>query len=244
MGLRRTTPPYRLNGAQPGRGGVDLVRDGVLAAVAAVLGPAFAEPLVDVVCERVRGEVGGGQDGHVVGMVVVSEMLLALSQHGVSPADQTDCARRLLRLREDLGGGGWAHEQHQSIAEAADIVTARTMARVMARGLGFSSTQQTKIATAVSEVATNIFFYARPGLVRFSSLGRPRQGMCVVAEDRGPGIADLGPILDGTYTSKTGLGLGLRGCMQLMDEVVFERPDDGGTRVRMIKYLGAGAEAS
>ena len=40
--------------------------------------------------------------------------------------------------------------------------------------------------------------------------------------DRGPGILDLKRILNGTYKSKTGMGLGIVGARRLMDGFLIE----------------------
>ena len=73
-----------------------------------------------------------------------------------------------------------------------DIVTARQAGHQMARGLGFSLTDVTMIATAISEVARNITSYAGRGAVRVAvQLREGREALVVRAEDEGPGIADV-----------------------------------------------------
>src|ERR1043166_5214346 len=92
-----------------------------------------------------------------------------------------------------------------------DVVAARRTARDIAARLGFDANDQTRMATAVSEIARNAFHYAGGGEVEFwfdSDSGRYE----VRVLDSGPGIADLKKILGGTYRSKTGMGMGIVGA--------------------------------
>lgn len=125
-----------------------------------------------------------------------------------------------------------------AIAAEDDVVRARQIARTIAGALGYAGQDQTRIATAVSEVARNAFMYARGGRVRFAVDRTAAQpAFEIVVEDRGPGIADLAAVLDGSYVSSTGMGLGLRGVRRLMDDCVIESAPGTGTRVTMSKLL-------
>ncbi len=125
-----------------------------------------------------------------------------------------------------------------AIAAEDDVVRARQMARTIAGGLGFLGQDQTRIATAVSEIARNAFMYAGGGRVRFAVETKGQRPFLEVAvEDSGPGIADLQTVLDGTYVSPSGMGLGLRGARRLMDEAVIESSPGAGTKVVMRKLL-------
>ncbi len=109
-----------------------------------------------------------------------------------------------------------------------DVVSARRRARQLARGLGFDTQDQTRIATAVSEIARNAFTYAGGGNVDFLVEGRTSPQLFVVrVRDDGPGIGDLRGILDGTYRSTTGMGLGLTGARRLMDQFDIESSGQG-----------------
>ncbi|MBE2315568.1 ATP-binding protein [Solirubrobacter sp. CPCC 204708] len=112
------------------------------------------------------------------------------------------------------------------------VVTARQRARDVAELLGFDRLEQTRIATAVSELARNAHRYAGGGEVRISC---GANAMRVEVVDAGPGIPNLEEVLRGDYTSATGLGRGLVGVRQLMDE--FEIEAARGTRVRVAKRL-------
>src|SRR5256885_16892828 len=98
-----------------------------------------------------------------------------------------------------------------------DVVAARQRARQIAGLLGFDSQDQTRIATAVSEIARNAVGYGGGGRIDFSVEGQTRpQIFTIRVRDRGPGIAELDTILSGRYQSSTGMGLGIVGAKRLM----------------------------
>jgi serine/threonine-protein kinase RsbT len=117
-----------------------------------------------------------------------------------------------------------------------DIVKARNEARDVARRLGFSTVDQVKIATVVSELTRNIVSYAGTGTLTTRTLRGPEGGLEIVATDSGPGIRDLDQILGGTYVSKTGMGLGLLGSKRVMDDFSVTTGSHG-TRVVVKKRL-------
>lgn len=123
------------------------------------------------------------------------------------------------------------------IQDENGIVDARTRARDLAAQLGFRSTDQYKIATAVSELSRNIFRYAGRGKVRFGPVTSPRAGIFVIAKDEGPGIPNLPLVLSTTYRSTTGLGRGLQGCKKIVDEFDVDTAVGKGTTVTLRKYL-------
>ena len=118
-----------------------------------------------------------------------------------------------------------------------DVVDARQRARQVAALLGFESQDQTRIATAVSEIARNAFRYAAGGEVEFSIEGeRPPQLLAIRIQDRGQGIAGLDRVLRGDYRSTTGMGLGIVGARRLMDRFDV-RTGGQGTTVTLHKLL-------
>ncbi len=119
-----------------------------------------------------------------------------------------------------------------------DIVIARQSGRAIARELGFSIVDQSRIATSISELARNIFLYAGKGTVHIRPLdNNGKLGIEIVAEDRGPGIRDTKlAILDGFSTSN-GLGMGLPGTQRLMDEFQLNSEPGVGTTVVVRKWL-------
>ena len=126
-----------------------------------------------------------------------------------------------------------------TIASEADIVAARQMARMMAVRLGFGPVDQSRIATAVSELARNIVRYADGGAgrVEIRELDGPQAtGIEIVVEDDGPGIADTRLAMEPGYTSGRGMGLGLSGTKRLMDEMRLESRVGVGTTVTVVKW--------
>jgi signal transduction histidine kinase/CheY-like chemotaxis protein len=125
-----------------------------------------------------------------------------------------------------------------NIAREQDVVNARQRARQVAELLGFDGQGQTRIATAVSEIARNAFRYAGGGRVEFAVEGRSApQLLLITVRDRGPGIAELPRILQGDYRSRTGMGLGLIGAKRLMDAFDVESSPGEGTVVSLRKVV-------
>ena len=118
----------------------------------------------------------------------------------------------------------------------ADIVVARQRVRELAAKLGFSGTDLTIIATAVSEVARNIVRFADVGDVAVELLEEPRPGLRIVCRDTGPGIADVDRALTDGFSTYHGLGLGLPGARRLMDEFAVLSELGRGTTVTMTKW--------
>ena len=123
-----------------------------------------------------------------------------------------------------------------------DIVAARKAGHQLALDLGFSLTDVTMIATAISEIARNITSYAGRGEVRVAVADREgRKALVVRAEDDGPGIADIERAMEDGYSTGRGLGLGLPGARRLMDRLIVESALGRGTVVEMWKWVPARA---
>ena len=125
-----------------------------------------------------------------------------------------------------------------------DIVLVRKRTRRVAELLGFDRQDQTRITTAVSELARNAFEYAGGGRAEF----RVRDDTAapffeITISDKGPGIADLDAVLSGSHTSEKGMGVGLRGARRLMDAFHIESHPGLGTTVRILKSLPPRAPA-
>jgi signal transduction histidine kinase/CheY-like chemotaxis protein len=119
-----------------------------------------------------------------------------------------------------------------------DVVLARQRARQIAERIGFEPQDQTRIATAVSEIARNAFTYAGGGRVEFALEGATApQVLAVVVADDGPGIAELPAILGGQYRSATGMGVGMLGARRLMDQFEVASEPGRGTRIVLRKLL-------
>lgn len=126
-----------------------------------------------------------------------------------------------------------------AIESDADTVTARQAGRDMALRLGFTRTDATFVATAISEIARNITVHAGAGEIVVGELSEDgRTGLVVIARDEGPGIADVAAVMRQDYRSDIGLGMGIWGAMRLMDEVDITSTPGEGTTVTMKKWSG------
>jgi serine/threonine-protein kinase RsbT len=124
------------------------------------------------------------------------------------------------------------------IREESDLTQAVLETGRLARALGFADIERSRAMTAVSELARNILKYAGTGTVHLARLDAPgRVGLEIVAEDRGPGIADVGRALEDDFSTGGTLGLGLPGVRRLMNEFEIESAPGAGTRVMVRKWL-------
>jgi RNA polymerase sigma factor (sigma-70 family) len=173
-------------------------------------------------------------------------VLLALSSGDRRRRRDADVDRHLLgcplcrRLSEPLLDRSESSddEVHVPVRSDDDVVAARRTARDLAARLGFPRTDVTVISTAVTEVAGNILRFAGCGDVLVERVDQPRSGLRIVARDTGPGIPDVDQALTEGYSSGEGLGLGLPGVRQLMDEVTVVS-EGRGTTVTMTKWCPA-----
>jgi len=123
------------------------------------------------------------------------------------------------------------------IAADADLVLARQKGRRLAAAMGFSGTDATLIATAISELARNILAYAGVGEIELARIQEnSRDGIVVVALDSGPGIADLEAAMQEGFSTAGGLGMGLPGARRLVDEFDIVSEVGKGTTVTLRKW--------
>ena len=128
-------------------------------------------------------------------------------------------------------------EARVDIARDVDIVTARQHGRELAGRIGFTGSDPTLIATAISEVARNIIVYSGHGEIRLEMItGAERQGILVVASDNGPGIPNLDLAMRDGFSTGNSLGIGLPGARRLMDEFEILSEVGKGTTVTMRKW--------
>jgi anti-sigma regulatory factor (Ser/Thr protein kinase) len=175
-------------------------------------------------------------------------VLLAISAADRRRQAEVGAARHLLEcelcgsLSERLMERGQQrdNELRVKIGSDADIVLARKAARELAGRIGFSTTEMTVIATAVSEISRNIVRFADRGEVFLELLDEPRPGLRVVARDTGPGIDDTEQAMAEGYSTYNGLGLGLPGARRLMDEFEVASERGRGTTVTMTKWRRGG----
>lgn len=118
-----------------------------------------------------------------------------------------------------------------------DIVAARQSGRTLALSLGFSETDSTLIATAISELARNIVTYAKKGEVRIrAERDTNRRGISVIAQDNGVGISNITLALQDGFSTSGSLGLGLPGVKRLVDEFDIASQVGHGTVVAIRKW--------
>jgi serine/threonine-protein kinase RsbT len=132
------------------------------------------------------------------------------------------------------GSAGAAMTRRLPIDQEKDIATARLEAWSEAVRIGLSKFTSVKVATAVSELARNIVFYAGKGAVELRSLKDDRgPSLQIVASDQGPGIdpRKLEEIWAGTYKSQRGMGKGLVAVKKLVDDFHLDTGPGKGTTV-------------
>jgi serine/threonine-protein kinase RsbT len=118
-----------------------------------------------------------------------------------------------------------------------DIVRARQAVRDFAKGLGFSLVDVTRIATAVSELARNVYIYGMGGRMEMDQVqDRGRLGLRCIFIDEGPGISDIEKAMADGFSTSNGLGHGLPGARRLMENLEIESEVDKGTRVEVVKW--------
>ena len=135
-------------------------------------------------------------------------------------------------------------ESNIEIITEWDIVTARQLGRDEAKKVGFGTVDQARITTAISELARNIYLFAKAGEIRIESvIEENRAGLIITAIDKGPGIEDIRKVMEEGFTTSGGLGSGLPGVKRLMDNMEIQSALGKGTTVRIEKWLKAGSES-
>jgi serine/threonine-protein kinase RsbT len=123
------------------------------------------------------------------------------------------------------------------IQSQTDVMTVRQKARAYALEAKLGVVDQTKLVTAVSELARNTLVYGKGGNARFELMKDfMRVGIRITFEDQGPGIPDIELALQDHYTTGGGMGLGLGGAKRLVDEFEIESKVNEGTRVSITKW--------
>jgi len=124
------------------------------------------------------------------------------------------------------------------ILKELDIVGARQLGREMTKEIGFGIVDQARVTTAISELARNIYLYADHGKICCEAIHHlGRRGIRLMATDEGPGIEDIGKVMQDGYSTSGGLGAGLPGVKRLMDEFDLQSEKGKGTTITAIKWL-------
>ena len=117
-----------------------------------------------------------------------------------------------------------------------DIIYARSEARRLAQELGLSLMDKTRLATAVSELARNIYKYASTGLVEIEALSDGKSGVRCRFIDEGPGIGNIDQVMQDGFSSGKSLGYGLPGAKRLADEFSIVSELGKGTQIEIVKW--------
>lgn len=126
----------------------------------------------------------------------------------------------------------------QFIRSESDIIAVRKLVREYARTIGFSITDVTRIVTAASELARNVFHYAGSGTMDLETVNTSRGiKLQMIFKDDGPGIENVEQAMEMGYSTHGGMGLGLPGSRRLMDEMEIDTRPGKGTTVRIGKWL-------
>jgi len=129
-------------------------------------------------------------------------------------------------------------EDRFPIGSEHDILTARQRGRELAAEAGFSGSDLTIVATAISEIARNIVEYAVRGEIVITLIqDGDKRGLSIVATDEGPGIPDVALAMQDGFSTGRSLGLGLPGARRLMDEFDVQSEAGRGTTVTMRKWV-------
>lgn len=114
---------------------------------------------------------------------------------------------------------------------SSDIIQARQAGRELAAELGFGSADQTRLATAISELTRNVIQYAVRGSCVVEDISNDKTiGIRVVVEDKGGGIMDVEKAMEDGYSTGGGLGAGLPGAKRLVSKFEIESKK-GHTRI-------------
>ncbi|WP_053360672.1 anti-sigma regulatory factor [Bacillus sp. FJAT-27251] len=125
------------------------------------------------------------------------------------------------------------------ITSTLDISKARQDGKDIAQKLGFSMVDQVRIKTIVSELARNIYLYAKLGeIVIETAHHQGKAGIKIVAKDEGPGIQDINKAMEPGYTTSQGMGAGLSGVKNIADEFEIESCPGAGTTIVVTKWAG------
>lgn len=177
---------------------------------------------------------------HVPSILLAAEK--ALDRYQVDEARRRACLRRLRRLGEEAPAPVAPRGSNESflvrVEQEDDIVRARLAAGDACRQLGFSDMRSTRVMTAVSELARNVFHYAGAGQIAITRFDEGSSGVEITARDQGPGIENVEVILSDGYRSPRGTAGGLKVIRLLMDSFQIESSPGAGTEVVVRKLRG------
>ena len=132
-------------------------------------------------------------------------------------------------MEERLGAIAIGHE--------SDVIVVRQTVREIAKRLAMGLTDITRVVTAASELARNVFLYAGTGVMHWKILERAGcKGLELIFVDQGPGIQDIALVMQEGFTTGKGLGMGLPGSRRLVDEMEIDSKVGVGTTITIKKW--------
>lgn len=166
----------------------------------------------------------------------VTELTKGIKLYVPEGPRQEQCLAGISEIFEETKTGDPDDDLSRFIAirEESDIVTARSVGRQVCIELGFPLTLQVRVATAISELARNIVQYATSGEIVISASHNP-PCIEITARDHGPGIADIDAVMSDAYQSTRGMGIGLKGTRNMMDDFSISSRVGEGTVVQVKK---------
>lgn len=125
------------------------------------------------------------------------------------------------------------------VATYEDIILARQKVKEIMQKMGFSVLAQTRIVTAVSELARNMVVHAGGGVMSVFQTQPPgsRRGITCIFQDQGPGIPDINMAMKAGFSTSNSMGLGLSGSQKLCKEFSIESTVGRGTRVSITEWI-------
>ena len=123
------------------------------------------------------------------------------------------------------------------ITSQLDVIACRQKARQAVVNMGFGLADQTRLATAVSELARNALRHASGGSCLIQAVETDgRYGIQVLIDDEGPGIADIQLAMEDGYSTDKSLGLGLPAAKRLVHAIKIDS-QPGKTSICIDMYL-------
>jgi serine/threonine-protein kinase RsbT len=120
------------------------------------------------------------------------------------------------------------------IGGEVDVRDAMRQIRHLGEDVGFSPVDVSYLATAASELASNLFIHAGGGTLE-AYVNPDDSGVELVSIDSGPGIPDVSLAMQDGFSTSGGLGCGLPGVKRLMDGIEIDTQIGTGTRIRAWK---------
>ncbi|MBN2010497.1 anti-sigma regulatory factor [candidate division KSB1 bacterium] len=119
-----------------------------------------------------------------------------------------------------------------------EVILARQLVRELMERLGFSLLAQTRIVTAVSELARNMVVHAKDGRLTATKVTQgARVGVNCIFQDSGPGIEDIDQAMREGYSTTKSLGLGLGGAKKLCGEFNITSSMGKGTKIDITEWV-------